>query len=646
MNKFLSVAGVLIAVFVMFTAVLVVAPQTARAQDDEVTITILHNNDGESNLLPDEDSGDPGLARFVTALKQLQADAVGDGVITLTSGDNFLASKEFSASLANGTPYYDSIGLSGLYDAMALGNHDFDFGPEIAADFVSGFDPAIPFLSANADFSGEPALQALVDEGRIAASTVIDTGGTQVGVIGAITPRLPNISSPRGVTISGDVAAAVNAEVEALEANGVNKIILISHLQGLSQDQELVPQLVGVDVVIAGGGDELLKNEGDTCIPDEDAAAPYPLMIGDVPTVTGPGGYRCIGQLDVTFDAEGILTAMSGSAVGVALDGEPDADVQASVVDPITEALAGLSSNVIGTSEVDLDGQRASVRTMSTNEGQLLADSILDAGQTQAESFGAAVPVVAVTNGGGIRNDAVIPAGDITEADTFDVAPFGNFVVTGEVPRETFKNLMENAVSGVPEAEGRFAQVAGFTTEINLANPGREIDQEGDCDLIGDEGSRVVDITLDDGTQIVADGEVVPGDPVNVATVNFLAGGGDCYPLGDIEFTPVGVVYQKALADYIEGPLGGSIPASDYGEGTARITFTGEAPAEPAEEETAEEPVEEEPAEEPAEEPEPVTTLPNTGPGSTTGPLVVIGLLGIGMGALLLEAKRGYREYS
>jgi len=171
----------------MLAATAVLGAPAAQAQDGDVTITILHNNDGESNLLPDEDGGDPGIARFVATLKDLQANAPGDGVVTLTSGDNFLASKEFSASLNNGTPFYDSIALSGLYDAMALGNHDFDFGPDVAASFVAGFDPAIPFLSANADFSAEPALQALVDSGAVAPSTVIETGGTQVGVIGAIT---------------------------------------------------------------------------------------------------------------------------------------------------------------------------------------------------------------------------------------------------------------------------------------------------------------------------------------------------------------------------------------------------------------------------------------------------------------------------
>lgn len=633
MKRFLTVAGVLSVAIALLSAVLSIAPPAASAQDDEgVTITILHNNDGESNLLPDADSGDPGVARFAAALKQLQADAPGDGVVTLTSGDNFLASKEFGASLANGAPYYDSIALSGLYDAMALGNHDFDFGPDVTEAFVAGFDPAIPFLSANADFSAEPGLQALVDEGRIAGSTIIETGGTQVGVIGAITPRLPNISSPRGVSIGGDVAAAVNAEVAALEEAGVNKIILISHLQGLAQDQELVPLLEGVDVVIAGGGDELLKNDGDTCLPEEEAAAPYPLMIGDVPTVTGPGGYRCIGQLNVTFDDDGNVTDMNGSAIGVSLDGDSDPDVQANVVDPLTSALASLSENVIGTSEVDLDGQRASVRTMSTNEGQLLADAILNAAQTRAEDFNTATPVVAFANGGGIRNDAVIPAGDVTEADTFDIAPFGNFVVTGEVPRETLKNLLENAVSGLPEAEGRFAQVAGLNATVDLNNPAREIDHEGDCGLIGDEGSRVVDVTLDDGTQIVADGEVVPGDPVPVATVNFLAGGGDCYPLGDVDFTPVGVVYQKALADYISGPLDGAITAADYGDDTARITLI---PAEETDEPADEEPAAEEPAdEEPADE-EP---LPNT--GVTTAPLAVLGLLSISMGALFVQFRR------
>ena len=199
------------------------------------TLTILHNNDGESKLLPDPEAGFPGVARFVTLMKAMQAmRAVRGGVVTLSAGDNFLASQELGVSLARGGPLYDSIALSGLYDAMVLGNNDFDLGPDVTARFIEGFVPAVPFLSANADFSGEPVLQALVDSGVLSASTVIETGRQQVGVIGAVTPMLPNIASPRNVVISG-VRAAVQSEVAALSAQGIDKIILVSHLQGVAE---------------------------------------------------------------------------------------------------------------------------------------------------------------------------------------------------------------------------------------------------------------------------------------------------------------------------------------------------------------------------------------------------------------------------
>lgn len=552
----------------------VVGLALAAPPNPDVTISILHNNDGESKLLPDGDF--PGIARFVTTLTELQANADTDGVITLTSGDNFLASKEFNASLDNGVPYYDSIALSGLYDAMALGNHDFDFGPDVTAAFIEGFDPAIPFLSANADFSGEPALVALEASGQLAASAVIDVAGTQVGVIGAVTPLLPSISSPRNVVISADVAGAVNAEVVTLEAAGVNKIILISHLQGVGEDRALIPLLSGVDVAIAGGGDELFANAGDSCNIG-DVADSYPGNVTDadgkvVPLVTGPGGYRCIGQLDVTFTPDGELVSAAGSANLVPLLGSQDPTVLANVENPIAAAVAGLEANVLATSEVDLDGVRSSVRTTSSNEGSLLADALLDTGVRLAADFGVATPVIGIQNGGGIRNDAIIPAGDITEGDTFDIAPFANFVVVTEVPRDTLKALLEVAYGGLPAASGRFAQPAGFEVRVDPDAPAREIDAT--CAVIGSEGERVIDVILDDGTVIIDDGIVVPGPAVALATIDFLARGGDCYPIGDLDFTALGVSYQQALADYITRALDGTITAAQYpAAGTDRVIF-------------------------------------------------------------------------
>ena len=575
----LAVALALVAAMVASLSLPAGAQTPEPISADTFTLTILHNNDGESKLLPDEDSGFPGVARFATQVKLMQAAAAeaGSGVVTLTSGDNFLASQELGISLAREGALYDSVALSGLYDAMALGNHDFDFGPDVTARFIEGFDPPVTFLSANADFSNEPVLQALVDSGKLAASTVIETGGQRVGVIGAVTPLLPNISSPRNVVIS-DVLAAVTAEAESLAAQGVNKIILVSHLQGVSEEIALVADLAGVDVVIAGGGDDLLRNEGDTCMPDDDPAGPYPLLVEDstgteIPVITAPGGYRCIGALTVTFDGDGNLVSHTGQSVGISFDVAPDPTVQSSVIEPLAAAVAEVDADVIGQSEVDLDGRRAGVRTGSTNQGNLHADALRAAAANLAEDFGTPVPDAAIQNGGGIRNDAVIPAGEITTGDTWDIAPFGNFLVVGEVPRETFHVLLERAVDRIPGAGGQFPQVSGFTFTYDPSAPARESDRAGDCSLAGNPGSRIREVALDDGTVIVRDGAVVPGDPIVLATIDFLANGGDCYPLAGIEFTKMGVSYQQALADYISEDLGGMITAADYpAGGDNRIT--------------------------------------------------------------------------
>ena len=554
-----------------------VASQEGVPESGEYTLVILHNNDGESKLLEDQDSGFPGAARFAALVKQLQSQA-GGAVITLTSGDNFLASQELGVSLAReNAPLYDSVALSGLYDAMALGNHDFDLGPEVTARFIEGFTPPVPFLSANLDFSGEPSLAQLVADGLLAASVVIETGGERIGVIGAVTPWLGNISSPRNVGISA-VLPAVAAEAAKLTADGVNKIILVSHLQDVDEEVALVADLTDVDVVIAGGGDDLLRNEGDSCMPDEEPAGPYPMRITDasgaeVPVITAPGGYRCIGELSVTFDAEGNITRSSGRSIGVGFDVVPDSGVQAGVIDPLTAAVAEIDADVIGVSQVDLDGRRSMVRTTDTNVGNLLADALRTAASHLAAGFGISAPQVAVTNGGGIRNDSLIPAGDVTTGITWDIAPFNNFVVVGEISRETLRALLERAVSSVPGAGGQFAQVSGFTFDYDPTAAAREVDRSSDCSVIGSPGERVRNVTLDDGTVIVRNGSVVPGAPVVLAIVDFLARGGDCYPLREVETTRLGVTYQQALAEYIAHDLGGVIGAADYPtDGGDRIT--------------------------------------------------------------------------
>jgi 5'-nucleotidase len=197
-------------------------------------LTILHNNDGESQLInlgsALENYG--GVARFAAVVQREKRAALsGDvfiedsGVITVSSGDNFLAGPEFTVGL-RADIFYDALALDLIdYDAIALGNHDFDFGPEVLANFIKQVSESqAPFLSSNLDFTGEPVLQDPFNKGRIAESVVVGEDGERIGIIGATTPSLRFISSPRNVKIIGDVAGEVQDEVNRLQADGVNKI--------------------------------------------------------------------------------------------------------------------------------------------------------------------------------------------------------------------------------------------------------------------------------------------------------------------------------------------------------------------------------------------------------------------------------------
>jgi 5'-nucleotidase len=243
------------------------------------------------------------------------------------------------------------------------------------------------------------------------------------------------------------------------------------------------------------------------------------------------------------------------------------------VVDPVEEFVSDLAATVIAQSEVDLDGLRESVRTRESNEGNLIADSLLWQAQQLAGGFGVDSPQIALQNGGGIRNDSIIPAGNVTELNTFQMVPFPNFVsVVPNIPRDQFKEILENAVSRVEQVDGRFAQVAGFSFTWDPNGTPQVLNDDG---TVLTPGTRVRDVTLDDGTQIVVGGVVQSGDPIDIATIDFNARGGDQYPYRGAPFTTLGVSYQQAVSNFIQDPTGlnGVISAADYPEGgEGRIT--------------------------------------------------------------------------
>jgi 5'-nucleotidase len=568
------------------------ALQADAARLDEVSywLTLLHNNDGESELL-ESSQGSPefgGVARFATLVDDLreEADAAGQASVLVSSGDNYLAGPEFNASLVRGVPHFDAVALDLIgYDALAIGNHEFDFGPDVLADFIESFDRRGQerFLSANLDLSGEPRLSALERRHRIGSSKVVNNGGRRIGIVGATTTDLPFISSPRNV-IANAVAPAVQLEVDRLTLEGVEIIVLISHLQSISADLALIPMLRNVDIAVAGGGDDLLANSDDVLIPGDVAVGPYPRNVTDaagttVPVITTSGSYNYVGRLIAGFDREGNLIAVDGKSGPVRVAGganpdavAPDPEVQAEVVDPVQASVDALAANIIATSGVALDGRRTQIRTVETNEGNLVADALLWQANQLAGDFGVAPAQVALQNGGGIRNDAVIPPGPFSELRTFDILPFLNFVaIANDIPRAQFKEILENAVSRVAFVDGRFAQIAGFKFTWDPSGTAQVLDAAA---AVVTPGNRIRDVELDDGTIVVQDGALVPGAGIHVATIDFSARGGDQYPFRGAPFTSLGVTYQQALRNYIVTGLGANITAAQYPEGgEGRITL-------------------------------------------------------------------------
>jgi 5'-nucleotidase len=544
-----------------------VAPATAsskkppRPGPDKVdfTLTVLHNNDGESDLLASDDDNDPGagtISRFGYLLQDLRRDALRSGkhkrgkrgktgVVTVSSGDNFLASPEWQASLDKGVPYYDAIALDHLdYDAFTIGNHEFDFGPDVLANFINSFrGNDDTFISANLDFSGEPALQELVEEGRIRPSVVVRERGERIGIIGVTTPELREVSSPGDVVIDDDLTEVVQSEVDRLTRRGIDKILVSSHLQDIDNELALVPTLSGVDAVIGGGGGEDIRGN-------------YPLTATDaegvtVPVVTVPGDYFDVGRLELEFNRKGEVVGYGGALEAVTSDVPQDRFILRRVEQPVTEYVSGLAEEVVATSEVGINGVRDDVRSRETNAGNLLADAMLASGQQLAGEFGVPEPQVALQNGGGIRNDSVIGPGDITLLDTFDIAPFSNFVaVVPDVERDDLLAAVEHGLSGLPDPQGFFGQWGGLTVEYDPSAPA---------------GSRVVNLTLADGEEIVTGGELVDGAPVTLATIDFLAAGNDGYDmLAPYDFTVIGVSYQQSLANYLQSL--GTVTAAEYAD--------------------------------------------------------------------------------
>lgn len=472
-----------------------------NAQDEETfALTVMHSNDTHAAHQPDGD-GNGGAAIMAAVANQIRGSV--DNSLLLDAGDRFTGT--LFHTVFEGQDQVEIMNLMG-YDAVVLGNHEFDNGDQVLADFVNGLN--FPTLSANVDFS---ASEILADV-PIEDTTIIDVNGTQVGIIGLTAPDTPETSSPSdNIIFNEDLVTITNTLAAELTDQGVGIIIVLSHI-GINLDTEIAPQLENVDLIIGGHSHTLLSNQA------AGAADEYPLVFTNEATeetilyVQAGDNTEYLGRIDMEFDAAGVLQDWEGDSIFLSQYISPDADV-AALIEELSGPVEELRSQPADvTSEVALDGDRTVCRVEECNLGNLIADSYRQ--ETGAD--------IAFMNGGGIRRD--LPAGDLTLGDLLEVQPFGNTVATLELTGADIIAALENSVSRITlnddgeivrdGASGRFLQVSGlrFSYDPTL-----------------EAGSRVVSVEVEqeDGSFVAIDESAT----YSVAMPNFIALGGDGYDI-------------------------------------------------------------------------------------------------------------------
>ena len=259
-----------------------------------------------------------GFPRLVSLMDDMVAG--NPNTLKLHAGDAITGTLWYS--LFKGEADAAAMGFA-CFDAFALGNHEFDDGDSALADFLKMLGdrtkdcPNGPtkVLAANV----VPGMTSrLKTENLLLKSHVFTVGGERVGVVGIdIAKKTMESSSPSPGTVLTDEVQAAQAEIDALRADGVDKIIVLSHV-GFKNDQSFAKQLSGVDVMVGGDSHSLLGDAAKIAVaPGGTPLAAYPTVVnnkdGDKVCVVQAWHYsRAVGVLSVNFNANGVVTSCGG----------------------------------------------------------------------------------------------------------------------------------------------------------------------------------------------------------------------------------------------------------------------------------------------------------------------------------------------
>ena len=396
------------------------------AYGDATEIRILHLNDFHGFAEPYQPFGSKeylgGISSLAFRANQLRREKP---TLLLAAGDMIQGNNW--ANLSQGESVIELMNLM-RFDAMVVGNHEFDFGQEVLKRRIS--EASFPILGANV--RGMEGLKPYV---------IKELGGMKVAVIGVVTEDTPVSTSPKNVTGLEFLSPFVTTEQHIRELkDSVDLILVLSHI-GFSVDRKLAEGVKGIDVIVGG---------------DSHTKVLKPVRIGRTLIVQAWEHGKALGVLDLTLQ-DGKLIKWDGHLEDMRpKQGEEDPRVQ-SLVEKYSRKVNSVMDVSIGETEVELDGEN--VRRRETNLGDLVADILREVSGADA----------AIINGGGIR--ASLKQGEIKIKDIYSILPFDNYVVSFKLTGEQIRQALEHGLSGIEEGEGRFPQVSGLTVTYSRSAP-------------------------------------------------------------------------------------------------------------------------------------------------------------------------------
>lgn len=488
----------------------------ASPAEGALSLTILHTNDTHSHIAGINKYGNAcfddtdcrgGLARIATAIRT--AKSQNDNVIALDAGDQFQGTLFYSV---NKWPMLAELDQHMPYDAMTLGNHEFDEGCLELTRFLAALP--FPVLAANL----KPAKGCPMLKGNYTPYTLLTVRGQKVAVVGIANNEVVSLAAACPRTFFEDTAACLQRTVRDLEAQGVKHIIALTHI-GLPEDRKLARSVDGVDIIVGGHSHSYLG-------PDSEEG-PYPIIERSpsgqpVLVVTAKRAAQYLGELNVIFDAQGVPLRWNGGARELAAPETRDAETSA-LVQKYAASLDEFRNHKVGSHHLSLPDGIDACREDDCLGGSLIADAMLE----YARPFGGQV---ALCNGGSVR--AALPSGDISRGDLLSVIPFGNTLVMREITGERLLAALEHGVSEEGGQGPRLLHTAGLRYVVDAARPAgsrivrAEILNEKDTGTPLDRKARYVIVTIEylarggDAYEMLKDSKVIPSpEPIDITVM-------------------------------------------------------------------------------------------------------------------------------